>query len=37
MDMLVITRAEMVEAAWPLLREKYADFLASLPREAPGR
>ena len=32
MDMLVITRAEMVEASWPTLREQYRAFLDSLPR-----
>jgi len=37
MDMLLITRAEMVEAPWSLLQEQYAAFIASLPKEASGR
>jgi ribonuclease P protein component len=37
MDMLVITRAEMVEASWPLLRDQYEAFLASLRRKGPPR
>ncbi|MBN1939449.1 MAG: ribonuclease P protein component [Candidatus Aminicenantes bacterium] len=37
MDMLIITRADMVEAPWAALRDQYLAFLASLRREAPAR
>jgi len=37
LDMLIITRAEIADAPWPRLREEYAAFLSSLPRESSGR
>ena len=37
LDMLFITRAELVDAPWPLLCDQYAAFLSSLPREKPAR
>ncbi len=37
MDMLIITRADMVRASWAVLRDQYAAFLSSLQREVPGR
>ncbi|MHB8054547.1 MAG: ribonuclease P protein component [Candidatus Aminicenantales bacterium] len=37
MDMLFITRADFVDATWPVIRAQYADFLAALSGEKPVR
>jgi ribonuclease P protein component len=36
-DMLIIARADLVDAAWPLLRAQYLADLDSLARENSGR
>jgi ribonuclease P protein component len=37
MDMLFITRADFVEAPWPVLRGLYGEFLAAISRDKSTR
>lgn len=37
MDMLFITRADFVDAPWPVLRGQYEEFVSSISREKAAR